>query len=81
MTECIYNNLIITTLSDSSLDDYETIIGGDLNCENEFGKKNCTLNYDMGQQNKKYLVDIFYLEDNLARAKCSYKMFHMGRYR
>ena len=52
MTECIYNNLIITTLSDSSLDDYETIIGGDLNCENEFGKKNCTLNYDMGNKTK-----------------------------
>ena len=60
-------NMITTALSENSLDDYETIIGGDYNCvlDSELDRKNCTSNYDIGQRDIKYLIimDIFDLED------------------
>ena len=58
-------NMITTTLSENSLDDYETIIGGDYNCvlDSELDRKNYTSNYDIGQRDIKYLMDIFDLED------------------
>ena len=70
-------NMITTTLSENSPDDYETIIGGDYNCvlDSELDRKNCTSNYDIGQRDIKYLMDIFDLEDIWRRRNPDKKSF------
>ena len=52
-------------LSKDCNDNMETIIGGDYNCvlNSELDRKNCSSNYDAGQRDAKYLMDIFELED------------------
>ena len=60
-----FTNMMIQILSEDCNDNMETIIGGDYNCvlNSELDRKNCSSNYDAGQRDVKYLMDIFELED------------------
>ena len=58
-----FMNMMIQILSEDCNDNMETIIGGDYNCvlNSELDRKNCSSNYDAGQRDVKYLMDIFEL--------------------
>ena len=58
-------NLIMATLGQHKTENMETIIGGDYNCvlNSELDRKNCTANQEIGQQDVKYMMDVFELED------------------